>query len=397
MTKRLYLENPYVDLFEADIVDVRDTEDGPALIFEKTHFYPESGGQPDDRGTIDGVPVKRVLETADETILHIVETLPKNRHVRCQIDTSRRHDHMQQHSGQHVLSAAFLKEIKAQTTSFHLGADTSTIDVDKRQLTWRDIETAEGNANEVVQRNVDIQTRFVSDHQAESLELRKSPPKTTLLRIVDINGIDQQACCGTHPQKTSEIGPIVVRNFSNLKNGTRIEFLCGNRVLMDYRLTVSRTQALTSILNSSEAELVNTAEKLQKANKTTGKELAKFQKRALIEKSESYMSEATQIGPYNVLTKNIESLKPSELRSLAQQLVHQPGRIVFLGSIADFRAHLIFACSNDIELNMANFLDSCVKTVDGKGGGNAQIAQGGGPNTDHIDEALNNAEKLLKL
>ena len=137
MTKRLYLVDPYITSFDADITEARETDDGPAVVFEATYFYPESGGQPFDLGTIAGIRVNRVVETVDGTVLHVLERLPNEKRVHCEIDHERRRDHMQQHSGQHILSAAFVDQLDANTTSFHLGAKVSTIDVDRAPLDAR--------------------------------------------------------------------------------------------------------------------------------------------------------------------------------------------------------------------------------------------------------------------
>ena len=142
MTKKLYLEDPYVTSFEAEILETRELPEGTALVFDATHFYPESGGQPYDLGTIDGIAVTKVLESVGDTILHFVEKRPERIHVHCEIDTARRHDHMQQHSGQHVLSAAFVREAGTETTSFHLGVKVSTIDLDKSPLSEKEIDAA---------------------------------------------------------------------------------------------------------------------------------------------------------------------------------------------------------------------------------------------------------------
>ena len=184
MTKKLYLEDPYVTSFEAEILETRDLPEGTALVLDATHFYPESGGQPYDLGTIDGIAVTKVLESEDDTILHFVEKRPESAQVHCEVDSARRRDHMQQHSGQHVLSAAFVREAGAETTSFHLGTRISTIDLDKFPLSDEELYAAERAANDVVTRAVPIKSRFVSGAEALTLVLRKTPPTQDSIRIV---------------------------------------------------------------------------------------------------------------------------------------------------------------------------------------------------------------------
>ncbi len=395
MTKRLYLHDPYVTSFDADIIETRETDEGPAVIFEETYFYPESGGQPFDLGTIDGVPITRIVETEDDAVLHFVERLPERSRVHCEIDAARRHDHMQQHSGQHILSAAFVHEADAETMSFHLGAKVSTIDLDKSPLSRDDIERAERAANAVARCGVPIRSSFVTCDEARELKLRKPPPEGENLRIVEVQGFDCQACCGTHPHSSGEVSPIVVRSFEKFKDGTRVEFLCGERALVDYRDTVARIRSLASVLSSSEAALVDTATKLQHERKSMGKELRRLKNQVLLTDAESWMDEATDVGGRSVLVKEAAELGPGELRALAQKLVAKPGRIILLGSVADGRAHLVFARSDNTDADMGALLRDAVEAVDGRGGGSPEIAQGGGPNTDGVADGLDVAMKLL--
>ena len=401
MTRRLYLEDPYVTSFDADIIETRETDEGPAVIFEQTYFYPVSGGQPFDLGTIGGVPITKITEEEDDgdgTVLHVVERLPASSRVHCEIDAARRHDHMQQHAGQHILSAAFVHEAGALTKSFHLGASVSTIDVDKSPLSRDDIERAEKAANALARRSVPIRGRFVTGEEARALELRKPPPEgpeDEAVRIVEIEGFDSQACCGTHPRSSSEVSPIVVRSFEKFKDGTRVEFLCGERALVDYRNTVARIRSLAGVLSSSETELVDAATKLQAERKSMGKELGKLKSRALLADAESWMDAARAIGGHSVLVKQAGELDPAELRSVAHKLVEKPDRVILLGSLADGRAHLVFARSDNVDADMGALLHVAVEAVDGGGGGSPEIAQGGGANTDGVAEALDVAMKLL--
>lgn len=394
MTKRLYLGDPYVTEFEAEITERVETPEGPAVLFEATYFYPESGGQPYDLGTIDGAAVRKVTEDG-ERILHFVDRLPNDDKVRCVIDAFRRRDHMQQHSGQHILSAAFVKEAEAQTLSFHLGAASSTIDLDQADLTEEDVERAERAANDAVRRSLPISSRFVAAGDAGSLDLRKPPPDAETLRIVAIEGFDQQACCGTHPRSSGEVGPIVVRGLERFKGGTRVEFLCGDRALRDYRTTVFRVRALASALSSSEADLVATASKLQEERKVLGKELEKLRRELLLVGVEDWMRDAVEVGTLQVLVKTIEGAGPAELRSAATELTKKANRAIFLGSVAEGRAHLVFGCSESLELDMSQLLRESLDSVEGRGGGSKRMAQGGGPKLEGLAEALERARRSV--
>ncbi len=395
MTERLYLRDPYAAEFEADILERVTTPDGLALVFAATYFYPESGGQPYDLGTIDGIPVTRVVEAPDEIILHFVERFPDRSKVECRIDAGRRREHMQQHSGQHILSAAFVKEAGAQTTSFHLGTELSTIDLDRRDLSEEEIARAERTANDVVRRALPIHSRFVTSSEARDLDLRKPPPEVETLRLVEVEGFDNQACCGTHPRTSSEVGPVVVRGYERFKQGTRVQFLCGDRALRDYHAAVSRVRELASVLSSSEAELVATAERLQEERKTTAKQLARVKGELLRLGVEDWMRDASTVDGLLLLTKVVPDTTPAELRSAATELTAKPGRIVLLGAVADGRAHLVFSCSEGVSADMGALLKKSLETVEGRGGGSARVAQGGGPRTEGLSEALDRAQKEL--
>lgn len=215
---RPYLSDPYTTRFQARIVGRRETADGPAVLLDQTYFYPEGGGQPFDLGSIDGIPVRKVVEEG-EAVLHVLERLPERDEVSCVVDAERRRDHMQQHSGQHILSAAFIREAGAATVSFHLGSGTSTIDLD-RMVGPEEIARAEREANRAVERALPIKSYFVGEEAAPGLELRKSPQVEGVLRIVEVEGFDRQACCGTHPRNSSEVGPILVRGTERVRGAS---------------------------------------------------------------------------------------------------------------------------------------------------------------------------------
>jgi alanyl-tRNA synthetase len=300
---------------------------------------------------------------------------------------------MQQHSGQHILSAAFVKEAGANTTSFHLGSSTSTIDLDKPGIGSEDIARAERAANDAVRRALPIRSHFVAPAEAKAFDLRKPAPDAETLRIVEVESFDNQACCGTHPRSTAEVGPIVVRGSERFKQGTRVEFLCGDRALEDYRATVSRIRALASVLSSAEPDLVATAERLQEERKTMGKELDSVRCELLLSRVEDWMSESLG-GAF--LVKEVPEAGPAELRAAAAALTAKPGRVVLLGSIEGGRAHLVFGCSEAVDADMGALLKDAAPLVEGRGGGSARLAQGGGPRTEGLKAALEKAATLQR-
>ncbi len=300
---------------------------------------------------------------------------------------------MQQHSGQHILSAAFVKEAGANTTSFHLGSESSTIDLDQSHVTPEEVARVEKAANDTVRKALPIRSHFVAPEEASAFDLRKPAPHAETLRIVEVEGFDQQACCGTHPRSTAEVGPVVVRGQERFKGGTRVEFLCGDRALADYRTTVSRMRFLASILSATESEMVATAEKREEERKAMGKELERIRRELLVLRVEDWMSESSD---GKLLVKVVPDAGPTELRAAATALTAKPGRIVLLGSVEGGRAHLVFGCSESIEIDMGAILKSAAPKVEGKGGGSPRMAQGGGPGTEGLRAALEKAAALVR-
>ncbi len=398
MTKRLYFADPYVDQFEGLIVERLETPDGPAVTFKETFFYPDSGGQPHDLGTIDDIPVTRVIERG-KSVLHILERFPEKDKVECRIDFDRRRDHMQQHSGQHLLSAAFLHKAHAQTLSFHLGTSTSTIDLDRAPIAPEVLAAVERKANRAVRRAHTIRSYFIKSEEAQTLKLRKAPEVEGILRIVDIEGFDRQACCGTHPKTTAEVGTILVRTMERFKSGTRVEFVCGDRAHHDHKTSVERIRSLAGILSCPEKALVETATKLSMEKKALTKQVQSLREEVLQNRAASWISEAVTMGGVSVVVRHLEDVSPGELRLLTIFLTKEPSRVALLGTYAQSRAHLVFGRSADTpDLDMAALLLKALPSVNGNGGGSPHLAQGGGPHLDGLASALQVAqEELTKM
>src|SRR4051812_28561560 len=233
MTERLYLSDPYLKTFRARVLEMRELDGKPAAVLDKSAFYPEGGGQPGDRGTLGGVKVLDTQERGGE-VLHVVEKPISPGEVAAEIDWARRFDHMQQHHGQHLLSAAFDK-VQAPTVSFHLGERTCTIDLDA-PLARLDLKAVEAAANESVWRNLPVIARDFTGEERARLPLRKEPVKGD--RVVLVEGVDASPCGGTHPVRTGEVGVIAILKAQRWGEGkARIEFACGGRALKVLRET----------------------------------------------------------------------------------------------------------------------------------------------------------------
>src|SRR6266545_2938187 len=234
MTERLYYSDSYIREFDANVVEQTAHEGKTAVVLDRTAFYPTSGGQPFDLGTLSGAKVLDVVDTDDGRILHVVDRAPDGARVNGQIDWVRRFDHMQQHTGQHVLSAAFDRLLNARTESFHLGVEYSTIDL-ARELPAAEIARAEEEANRVVWEDRPVAIRFAGPDEIAKLPLRKEPKREGILRLIDVQDFDLSACGGTHVARTGAIGLIAVAATERLRGGSRVTFLCGGRALAGYR------------------------------------------------------------------------------------------------------------------------------------------------------------------
>ena len=251
--------------------------------------------------------------------------------------------------------------------------------------------------NEVIHRGVAIQSRLVTS--AEDLELRKAPPEGEHLRIVTVEGFDQQACCGTHPASAAEVGVVLVRSVEGYKGGCRVSFVCGNRARRDYHRTVDRLRAVAAELSSSEADAPEGVERLLAEKKQQGKDLARLDSELVRFRSDEWFADPAPVDGERVLVKVLDASEvagPGSLRAAALHLVSRPKRIVLLATVADGRAHLVFARSKDVDADMGALLRSVVSHVEGKGGGSAELAQGGGPRTEGLTDAIARAREELQ-
>jgi alanyl-tRNA synthetase len=260
-TERLYFEDPYQVEFEAQVIKTTFYQGKPALVLDRTCFYPEGGGQPADRGTLNGIQVRTVLEENGE-ILHVTEKEVTSDKVTGRIDWNRRFDHMQQHAGQHVLSQCFVQLFGAETRSFHLGERTSTLEIDKREMTEEEVEGVEQLANAIVFENREIKSRFIKEEEIHKVPLRRPPKKEGAIRVVEVSDFDHSACGGTHPHRTGEIGTIKIIRWERIRNNIRLEFLCGGRALRDYIQKHKDMRHLSNQLTVDESEVLSSFEKI---------------------------------------------------------------------------------------------------------------------------------------
>ncbi|MCG2768744.1 MAG: DHHA1 domain-containing protein [Anaerolineae bacterium] len=394
MTVHLYHSDAYLCTFDAHVVRCWSLEDRNAVVLDQTAFYPTSGGQPHDIGTINEMSVVDVYEENGDIVHLITGNLPLGS-VRGQIDWQRRLDHMQQHTGQHILSQAFLAETGAQTLSFHLGKDTSTIDLNTDHLSSEQMTRVEDRANTIVLQNRPVIIRSLTQEEVPTAGLRKPPSVKGTVRVVAVEDFDLSACGGTHLKSTGETGMIFVRRWERQHKKIRVEFLCGWRALRDHRQKNNAILHLAQSFSIGEWELLEAVERLQAEVQSCHRSLKTLREQALDHEARSLLSEAHPQDHWKIVVKAFEGRDPQEVRILALRLVHEEGVVALLGAVNDM-GRLFFARSSDLPMDMGELLrETCEAIGSGGGGGRANLAQGGGLPSQEVYGAL--ALALQKL
>lgn len=370
MTKKLYYESAYIRDWETRITRKLEREDGTYLIMEETAFYPHGGGQPCDLGWIDKIPVLDVVQEEGE-ILHKVEHLPEKEEVSCRLDWDRRFDHMQHHSGQHLLSAMCLEVCQAETLSFHLGQDYATIDIARSDLSQAQLMMLELEVNDQVYLNRKVTNYFVSREQAAALPLVKQPQVTDDIRIVEIEGIEYNACGGTHVSATGEIGMIKLLRAEKQKGHLRIYFKCGYRALNEFNAGIEILSSLSTRFNTSKEEILDRIAKWDHEQKLLQAEL-----NAVKAENDVYLAGKLLADRQGSLIQHVFADKPlKDMQNLAAKLTEEAEVIVLFVSNADHK--IVLAQGGKSGLACGAFFKQYLADYRGKGGGSDKLAQAG--------------------
>jgi alanyl-tRNA synthetase len=377
VTERLYYTDAYLTSFDASIVETTTTDDGrTGVVLDRTAFYPTSGGQPFDLGTLGAARVVEVVDLDDGRILHVIEGDPGSERVAGRIEWERRFDHMQQHTGQHVLSAAFDHVSGARTVSFHLGAAASTIDL-ATEVSPAEIARCESEANRIVWEDRPVSIRVADAAEAARLPLRKETARTGPLRLIDVQDFDLSACGGTHVARTGAIGIVAVASWERFRGGTRLEFVCGSRALTHYRTLRDSVASAIRHLSVAPPELAAAIERLQTDAKDQKRRLKDLQGRMAVHEAAALSAAAERIGDVMVVAATLDGWDQGASRAAASAIVGTPGHLaVLLTGPAPFNA--IVARSADVRADASALLKSLTTKFGGKGGGKAGLAQGGG-------------------
>ena len=394
MTERLYYGDSYLTRFDATLLGRDDS--GRRLYLDRTAFYPTSGGQPFDIGRLHAPGTALSLDVVDvvdegERIAHVLSQpapgLSADAQLVGSIDWSRRFDHMQQHSGQHLLSAVFQELTGSATLSVHFGADTSTLDLDATAFTPEQLRSVEERANALVFENREL---AVSVEDADAATgLRKPSARGGALRIVSIAGIDRSACGGTHVRRTGEIGPILLRKLDRVRKSVRLEFVCGGRATRrasaDYQLLARSSALFSTGIDELPALLEARASELQQALKRERElqqSLDELRARELYAAELARAPEAARV--WTVERRQSGGLQ--DLRGLAQQYAAQP-RAVFVAALEQ-PPSLLIASAEDSAVDASVLLRAALTAAGGRGGGNPRLAQGSAPSVSALEQAL---------
>ena len=376
MTARIYYTEPSCRTFDAVVVSTLDYEGRPGVILDRTAFYPTSGGQPYDTGRLG---TARVLETLDldGDVVHLLSApIAEGERVRGDIDWMRRFDHMQQHTGQHLLSAAFDRLCGNRTVSFHMGAEASTIDLE-REASPDDVDRAVDAANAVVWENRPVSIRFVSSAEASRLPLRKEPAREGVLRLIEIADFDLSACGGTHVDSTAAIGVIGVLGVERFRGASRLSFVCGGRVLQALHLHRDVVAASVRVLSVVPRELPAAIERLQLEGKALRRTIARQQEALAVHEAARLIAGAPDTAAGRVIVERIEGWDAAGLKTIASAITAQATSAVVLLS-SPSPAAVVVARSPGVTIDAARVLQELLAQFGGRGGGKPDLAQGGG-------------------
>ena len=407
MTERLYYTDSFLTEFEARVVAISREAGNIAVTLDRSAFYPTSGGQVFDTGWLEAAGTNpnrvRVKEVAEHepsgAVLHILEVdadiFQAGTLVRGIVDSDRRRDHMQQHSGQHVLSAAFERLYGFPTVSFHMGEESCTIDLAGDAVTAKQLESAEKLANEVIAEDRPVAIRFATPGEARAMGVRKIPAtERDQLRLIDINDFDLNACGGTHVRSTGQIGAILLRKVERVKQAARVEFVCGLRAVRIARHDFETLTEAAALFSTHIRELPQQARKsldeiksAQKARHHLLEEVAELQAERMLRAAEDRRE-------YRLVAQFFPERDLGYLKMLAQKLIRNDKTVALL-SCGGPQPSLVFAQTPGLSNDMGALMKQTVEQLGSRGGGNRDMAQGGAPDPTSAEQALLKAASAL--
>lgn len=397
-TSKLYFRDSSLLEFSSTVIDVKPSERGDCVVLDQTAFYPTGGGQPNDIGSLGQASVVDVFEDEAGTIYHVVEHacgLTPGQTVAGIVDRARRLDHLQQHSGQHILSQAFVRACGAETRSFHLGSQTSTIDIELQSPTSESMRAAEDIANAVVFEDRPMRVHLVNEEEAARLPLRKETAVRGDIRVIEVENFDWSPCGGTHAARAGQIGLIAIRSHERAKKMTRVEFVCGGRALTDYRLANTTAFAVARLFSAERDSSPELVARAIQENRSTKKRVRDLLELAMIAEASEMLATSAGSGRFKIVHAVFEERDVQEVRVLAVKIVQREPSVALLATKCSGEARLVFARSASLEQNMGQLLAEACETLGGRGGGKPELAQGAGPNVERAEESIRAAVEKI--
>jgi alanyl-tRNA synthetase len=396
MTDRLYYRDSFVRAFAANVTDIREASRADGLsvwqiALDQTAFYPTSGGQPHDTGTLRAtsrngavleVPIESVDEDESGQLWHYTrKPLQAGTAVDAEIDWPRRLDHIQQHSGQHLLSAVFARELSAPTVSFHLGEATSTIDLNSPPLAHHSLQRIEKIVNELIAEDRAVTVRTVDRAEAEALlaagSLRKLPEREGSIRLIEIADYDLNACGGTHVRSTGQIGGLLIRSVEKVSRGFRVEFVCGQRAVQTARHDFELLGRAAGSLSTKPDDIPVTIERMLNESKVAAKEKQRLREEVATYHATRLVVEEMIEGNLRLVCRMFADRDRDYIKLLASRVTASvPRTIALLASTESSPAHVVLARSGDIDIHCGNLIRDALSELGLRGGGSADMAQG---------------------
>lgn len=390
MTGKLYYTDPTNYEWETVITKIEKIDDYWGVTLAETAFYPEGGGQPRDFGTIDGIDVFNLIKNGEE-ITHLISEKPKNTTVYCQIDRTRRIKHTQHHSGQHLLSAICLEMFGYETLSVHIGENTATVDFNVPSITNEQLGQLEQKVNEEIWNNRKVNTFYINKRDADRYSLIKVPNEIDKLRIVEIEGIEYNACAGTHVQQTSQIGMLKLLKTERVRGNTRVYFVCGFLLLNDYTEKFSLFTNLSRILSTGGDSILQQVEKI----KTESKEKDRMNTELFHQYAELLVEKLTNKYIDGYIIEQFANLTMKQMTIITSHLIENGAKIVLLSSKYENRISLVQ--NGTIDFHFGQFVKEHASTYSGKGGGNATKAQVTFNHVENMNEFLDFCKTKISL
>ena len=393
---RLYYSDPFLKRFTALVSGVREgSVPGPGSLWQvsldRSAFYPTSGGQPFDTGLLRTtstmgsnieIAVEQVEEDESGTVWHFVQQpLSTGTHLEGQIDWSRRFDHMQQHTGQHLLSAVFVRELQASTVSFHLGEETSTIDLASSTIAHHSLDRVEKIANEIIGEDRPVTISYASRAEAEAMlakgELRKLPDREGTIRVIDIAELDRNACGGTHVRATGQIGGLLIRRLEKVSRGVRVEFVCGLRAVRAARADAAILTETAGLLSTGAPELPGLINRMLAESKTSAKERQKLREELATHQAAEIVKEAPLQNGLRLIVLEWKDRDRDFVKLLASRAAAAaPSTVAFFSAADSDPARIFLARSPDLKFNCGQILKEALTSLGFRGGGSPDLAQG---------------------